>query len=227
MPLKALIISLLFLCSYATAQTSLLHRIGIGHNPVKRTYAEISTVASYTSTCWELEAGLNWQGNTYYGSSIQAFTLGALYNLPVSQPISVGIHYMYHPHNQLLLSEQNLALMATYMPQHLDVYIGSYIRHFTSKKFSNQSVSELGYLLYQLNVYVFPKNYIYNAMIGVRSYDTFEIEQAGNPMYVLQLSYRPSTIHYFLEGCVKPAGFYNIHVNPFHTQLRGGILWTL
>jgi hypothetical protein len=224
---KWLIILFLSICSFTFAQTTFQHRVGIGTNYVKKTYAEISTVVQHTTENWEFDAGLNWQGNVYYGSSIHAFSAGATYQLPLSQPLSVGIKYLYHPHNQLLISEQTLALSASYLPSHFDILVGTYIRFLNEKTNENQSVTEFGYFHYQFNVYVFPKNFTYNAMIGVRSFDTFDIEQTGNPMYVLNLTYRPSNIQYFLEGGIKPAGFFNIHVNPFHTQLRGGISWQL
>ena len=223
---RLLIISFLTLYSGLFAQVTLQHRIGIGHNPTTKTYADISTNALYSLPNWHFQAGVNWQGSSYLGTSLQALTLGAGYNIPISQPLSAELCYMYHPHTRSLISEQTVALSLLYLPSHFDIQIGTYVRFLQSQQIGNETVTESKLFLYQLNAYVMPKNNIYNAMLGVRSYDTFDIEQAGNPIYVLQLSYRPKVMQYFIEGCVKPAGFYNILVHPFHTQLRGGIVWT-
>lgn len=171
--------------------------------------------------------GLNFQAGENIGTSLHSILITSQYQLPTKLPLNAVFVYMYHPHAGKLMSENTFALNISYLPAHFDIEIGTYLRLLHSKSQSSETVAEYFHLLYQINAYVFPKNYTYNAMFSLRSYDTFEIEQTGNPMYIGRLLYQPKDNMYFVEACIKPSGLFNVHINPFHFLARGGIVWKL
>ncbi len=92
---------------------------------------------------------------------------------------------------------------------------------------SNCTLYEHYTLLYVITAYLKPQKNNWNVGLSCTNVDYYIIEQATNPVFNLQMIYKPKpNLTLFLESWYRQAGILNMSANYFGHFFRGGIRWS-
>lgn len=135
-----------------------------------------------------------------------------------------------------LLHEHNGALGVLIERNHFTHLYGIHFRKYqiTQKgkelinHSENGSMYELFNLIYLIKYNIMPKDHHWNIGISITNCDHFVINQATNPMFVLDGKYKMNkSITFYLESWVQRAGIMNISAHHYGFFIRTGVLWEI
>jgi hypothetical protein len=233
--LLAFIIFLQSINSKAQLQT--IRYVDAGQNVVSDGfYLKMGTFANYQFGKNNIAAGLQTNIISNNNKVVSGYSIKATRELMIySFPIEIQGLFILSPFSDIIKETNWGILFGTYR-DHFVVKIGTNFRTYAYTQQAlkaydfetNTRIHENWNPMYSLNYYINPIDNKWNIGLAVTNIDHFVINQDTNPVFNLQITYKPSQpLNLLFESWYKSAGAFNLNVNYFGFFFRTGIIWNI
>lgn len=234
-----LIIFFSFLANDVVAQYKLSSHLDLGESNISNgLYISNSTFFDYQYKNTTGKVGI--QFNVLDQSFFPSFFTGV--HASITQKIKIkklnftlqGIYFSHFFSN--LIHEHNFSILEGLELKHFAHKIGV---HFRNIRFTQEgqelfgidephTINELFNLVYLLKYTIMPKDHHWNIGVSLTNYDHFVINQASNPMLVIDGKVKiKEKVSLYFETWFQRAGVMNISANHYGLFIRTGVLWDI
>lgn len=237
---KIIIVAVCIICTLnLTAQYKLSSHLDLGESNISNgLYISNSTFFDYQykNTTGKVGVQFNVLDQSFFPSFFTGFHASFTQKIKIKK-LDFTLQALYFSHFfSNLIHEHNYAIVEGLELKHFSHKLGV---HFRNLRFTqagvdqfgiieSRSIYELFNLVYLLKYNFKPKDHLWNIGITLTNMDHFVLNQASNPMLVLDGKYKiKEKISLYLETWIQRAGVMNISANHYGLFIRTGVLWDI